>query len=128
MESILVVDDEPQVRNVLKQLLEREGYEVSLADNGTSGLELFREQRPDLLITDVLMPEKSGFQLIRACKRDEPELPVIAITGGGGKYAPELLGATAKDFGADVCLVKPFTNNEVIAAVARLLSPGNSTK
>lgn len=83
MTRILVIDDEPQVRAMLRQMLEREGYEVVEAEEGEEGMRRYREQPVDLVITDILMPQKEGIETIRALRRTNPGVKIIAISGGG---------------------------------------------
>ena len=83
MKRILVVDDEDEIRMMLRQILEMEGYEVSDAANGRMAVNLFRNDPTDLIITDIIMPEKDGIETITELRRDYPDVKIIAITGGG---------------------------------------------
>ena len=83
MAKILVIDDDPSILTMLKKMLEREGYEVDTACNGSEGLDKIEDSPPDLLITDIVMPEKEGMELIFHLRRKKPELKIIAISGGG---------------------------------------------
>ena len=80
---ILVIDDEPSALDVLRRILEGEGYEVQVAANGLDGVALFRQQPCDLVITDMVMPVKDGLQTILELREEAPDLPIIAISGGG---------------------------------------------
>ena len=107
MARILIIEDEPQMRRMIEQVLARAGHEVLVASNGRAGLDLFREEAPDLVITDILMPEVDGLEIIRSLRREFPQLKIIAMSGGGAtgklQYLPE-----ARKFGADTALSKPF--------------------
>ena len=83
MKRILVVDDEAQIRTMLTQMLEQEGYEVQTAENGEDGFNLVRKQVFDLVITDMIMPVKDGLKFIMELIKDYPELKILAISGGG---------------------------------------------
>jgi DNA-binding response OmpR family regulator len=120
MSTILVMDDDEQVRAMLRQALEREGYEVLDAPDGKEGMRLFREQGADLIITDLIMPEKEGLETIMELRRDFPDVKIIAISGGGRVSADEYLDQAYK-FGARVILTKPFALEELLDAVRELL-------
>ena len=83
MASVLVIDDEAQIRRMLRRVLETEGYEVMDAADGSEGIGLYREHPTDLVLTDILMPEKEGLETIMALKRDFPEVTIFAMSGGG---------------------------------------------
>jgi CheY-like chemotaxis protein len=120
MERILVIDDDVQVLNVLHNALVREGYEVLKASNGKEGIKLYREDPFDLVITDLIMPEKEGIETIQELKNKFPEIKIIAISGGG-RIGPEEYLPMAKMFGAQRTLAKPFGRNELVRAVKELL-------
>src|SRR6202165_5330893 len=114
---ILVVDDEPQITRVLRTALTGSGYEVRTADGGHSGLRLAREWLPDLVITDVSMPNMSGIELCRQL-RAESTLPVIVLSVKG----EEKTKVAALDAGADDYVTKPVGMDELLARVRRNLS------
>ena len=124
MARILIIEDEPQLRHMVEQLLTRAGHEVHSACDGRSGMDLYHEQLPDLVITDILMPEVDGLEIIRSLRREFPQVKIIAMSGGGetGKlqYLPE-----AREFGADIALSKPFDPAVLTAEVERLLAAGD---
>ena len=120
MKKILIIDDEVDILNMLKKMMNRAGYDVEIADNGAVGLELFRKHSADLVITDIIMPEKEGLEIIREMKRIKPELKIIAISGGGRISAESYL-ETAKMFGADHAFQKPFSLSEIVGAVRELI-------
>jgi len=100
--------------------LEKAGFEVDLASNGSKGLKLFEKIQADLVITDIIMPEKEGLETIREMKRLKSDLKIIAMSGGGKISADNYL-ATAKIFGASRVLQKPFSQKLMLDAVKELL-------
>ncbi len=120
MKRILIIDDEPHILLMVKKMLERAGFEVELAANGVEGLDLFKRFQSDLVITDIIMPEKEGLETIREMKRIQPELKIIAMSGGGKISADNYLD-TAKIFGASRLLEKPFSQKDMLSAVSELL-------
>jgi len=83
MESILIIDDEAQIRSMIRLILEREGYVVMEAPDGTEGIRQFREKPTDLIITDIIMPNKDGIGMIIELKKEFPGVKIIAMSGGG---------------------------------------------
>lgn len=120
MARILIIDDEEPVRLYLRSILEREGYKVIEACDGKSGLQLYRQDPADLIITDIFMPEKEGLGTIRELKRDYPGVKIIAISGGGKTSNLDFL-PMAKKLGALRALNKPFTKQEILDTVKELL-------
>jgi two-component system chemotaxis response regulator CheY len=117
---ILIIDDEDQPRRMLQQVLIRAGYEVVEARDGNQGLQLFRVSQTDLIITDILMPEKEGLETIIDLRREFPAVKIIAISGGGRTGNLNFL-EVAKRLGAQRTLQKPFELQEMLAAVRDLL-------
>ena len=120
MKKILIIDDEHYILMMLKKMLERAGYEVDIASNGNEGLDLFRKSPSDLVITDIIMPEKEGLETIREMKRMQPQMKIIAMSGGG-KISAENYLETAKIFGASRIIEKPFTQQTMVSCVTELL-------
>lgn len=118
--KILIIDDEPDILVMLKKMMERAGFNVRLAVNGDEGLMSFYEEKPDLVITDIIMPEKEGLEIIREMKKQHPALKIIAISGGGRISAESYL-ETASHFGANRIFQKPFTQSEIVSAAKSLL-------
>jgi CheY-like chemotaxis protein len=118
---ILVIDDERLIRHVIKEMLEIEGYVVTTAANGKEGLKFYRQDPPDLVITDIFMPEMEGLETIRALQRDFSKVKIIAISGGGERGMTSFL-SHAKRFGAVLTLEKPFSREELIASVRQVLN------
>jgi CheY-like chemotaxis protein len=123
--SILVVDDNDQVRAALAHILEQAGYHVAVAPNAGNAAALVADLRPDLVITDIFMPEGDGFEMMNAIRRHSSPIPVIAISGGSIAAGPDYLKVAAK-FGAAAVLYKPLDRSELLAAVAKVLGSRNT--
>lgn len=121
MTRILVIDDEAPVRDMMRQTLERAGYEVIEAGDGKQGMARLRQQPADLVITDILMPEQEGIETIRMLRKEFPEIKILAISGGGKKGNLEVL-PIARTFGAHRTLAKPFERKDLLDAVSALVS------
>ncbi len=124
MATIYVFDDELSILLMIKKMLEKAGHDVEIALNGREGMELFNEKVPDLLITDILMPEKEGLETIMELRKKYPALKIIAISGGG-RFGPEGYLPGAKLLGADLALQKPLMQKEFLKAVSSLLDEKN---
>ena len=119
---ILVIEDDAVMLRNLVQWFQQAGCKVMAARDGVEGLALFRETRPQAVVTDLIMPNREGIETLMAIKTEAPEVKVLAISGGGRLGTVDLL-RTAHGLGADAVLAKPFRSSEVINAVARLLRP-----
>ena len=120
MARILVIDDDNDVRRTLVRLLETAGHEVHEAPDGDSGIAVCEKVLPQLVITDILMPEKEGIETIMVLKQAHPGMPILAISGGGRSGAMDFLDM-ARALGADEALQKPFRRAELLEAVNRLI-------
>ena len=120
MDSVLIIEDDEFVMNMLKQTFERAGYEVGTASNGRLGLELYRSRPFDVVITDLIMPDMEGIETISTLRRDDPDVRVIAISGGG-RNSPEDYLYLAKKLGAARTFPKPVDRNELLEAVNDLM-------
>jgi two-component system response regulator (stage 0 sporulation protein F) len=120
MIRILVIEDEASVRHGLVRVLANAGYEVSETANGADGLRLWREAGADLVLTDILMPDTNGIEVILELQRSAPGLPVVAMSAGERSRDFALLGE-AKVLGAVSLLRKPFSRGELLAVVAAAL-------
>lgn len=120
MALILVVDDDDQVRAMLQTTLTRAGHDVLDAPDGKQAIELFRQQPADLVIMDIIMPEKEGLETILELKREFPAVQIIAISGGG-RLGPESYLESARRFGAARAFIKPIDREELLAAIEDLL-------
>jgi two-component system, chemotaxis family, chemotaxis protein CheY len=117
---ILVIDDEDMIRQLVKEMLEVEGYIVTTAANGKEGLQLYQRELPDLIITDIFMPEMEGLETIRTLQRDSSKVKIIAISGGGERGMISFL-SHAKRFGALRTLQKPFSRQDLLTSVGEVL-------
>ncbi|MBF0426232.1 MAG: response regulator [Magnetococcales bacterium] len=124
MARILALDDDPVMRQLLATILQGGGHEVHLAPDGRTGMELFRALRPDVVITDLLMPGLDGIGVIRELQTLEPSLRIIALSGGGRVLTAETSLDVAKRLGACIMVAKPFTSQEILDAVAAALPAG----
>ncbi len=120
MARILVIDDEQNVRDLLRDVLEEDGHEVVEAPDGSVGYDLYRARPADLVITDLIMPNKEGLQTIFELRRDYPEIKIIAMSGGARMGRHDGL-PIARTFGALRTFQKPFNLAELLQAVHELL-------
>ena len=120
MPQILIVDDSEEFRHMLRNVLQTAGYDVQDAPNGKAALELYRQHPFDLVITDLIMPEKEGLETIVEFRRIHQAVKIIAISGGDRINAANNL-AMAQKLGADRTLPKPFSPDEILNIVAQLL-------
>ena len=120
MTCILVIDDDAQIRQMLRQMLQRKGYLVVEAADGNEGITLMRTEPIDLVITDIIMPEKEGIETIIEIQRDFPDVKIIAISGGGRIGAQHIL-KTAESFGVTHTFAKPFGQEGLLKAIKELL-------
>jgi DNA-binding NtrC family response regulator len=126
MARIFLFDDDNILRTSLRIMLTRLGHTVIEAHNGAEGLKLLRYADADLLITDILMPEKEGLEVLLELKRKQWPVKVIAISGGGRVESKDCL-YMAKALGAAKVLAKPFTHEVLLAAVNELLAADGTT-
>jgi CheY-like chemotaxis protein len=117
--QVLVVDDEPAIRQLIRRMLEPEGYRVEEAGDGTEALRSLKSRPADCVITDICMPGMGGCDLIAALRRIAPLLPVIAITGAADTRSDSFQNFT-RTFGVKRVLTKPFSTHQVLEAVRRL--------
>jgi len=121
MANILVVDDEELARFCVRDVLETAGHEVQEAENGVKALAAQKEQSFDLVVTDIIMPEKEGVETILEMRKLYPDIKIVAISGGGRTRNMDFL-KLAKQFGADRILAKPFSDDELMEQVDACLS------
>ncbi len=115
---ILVVDDEEAMRDALQQLLKREGYTVDIAENGTEAIKKFKNENHDLVVSDIMMPEIDGIELLKRLRKISQDVAVILITG----YASIDSAVKAIKIGAEDYFTKPFKNVEILKVVNRIYS------
>jgi CheY-like chemotaxis protein len=118
MKKILVVDDESAIRESISALLEEKGYEVRTANNGKEGFNVFEQFQPDLVMTDISMPDMEGIEFLKILRKKKKDLPIIVMSGNvvGTKFlkSANLLGASAT-------LKKPFSNKDLLSTIDMLL-------
>ena len=118
MARILVIDDDPDTRELLEQMLKGAGHQVSLAADGSEGVKQFCANPADLVITDLYMPGQEGIETIMQLRRHFPESAILAISG---RIAAETMLLVARKLGAVATLQKPFVADELLASVERAL-------
>jgi len=130
---VLIIDDEEDIRIVLKEVFSRAGFDVDVAENSSSGIEKLREQGADLVVIDVIMPGMDGVTAAREIRTEFPDTRIIVISGGGNiapkEYEPSAIKteaylASASAAGADLTLTKPFDRQVLIEAAHRLTGQG----
>ena len=120
--KILIADDEPSIVTAVEFLLRREGYEVCVARDGAEALALIESARPDLVLLDVMMPQKSGYEVCRSIReRDEWRGIKVIMLSAKGRDAEVSKGMT---LGADIYVTKPFSTRDLMGRVKALLEPG----
>jgi YesN/AraC family two-component response regulator len=122
MKRLLIVDDDFFVRDMLERLMRKAGFDVTTAENGADALKLHRSHPADLVITDIIMPEKEGLETITEFRRYFPGVKVIAISGGG-RIGPANYLKMATLLGADRTFAKPVDTKQLLSAVEELLDP-----
>jgi DNA-binding response OmpR family regulator len=121
MARILIIDDEPQIRSMLRLMLERDGYEVVEAPDGIEGIRAYRRKPADLIITDLIMPNKDGIGMIIELQKEFPDVKIIAMSGGG-LNKPEGYLKGAQKLGADCTLTKPIDREKMLRAVKNTIN------
>lgn len=121
MTTVLVIDDDDDVRSVLQDVLTRNGYDVTGAADGNQGLEQLRRKTYDIVITDILMPEKEGIETIIELRKNWPKTRILAISGGGVGSAGTYL-TLAEKLGAHMALTKPIRIQTLLDAMKKLSS------
>ena len=131
MTKVIIIDDEEDIRIVLKEIFVRAGFDVSVASNGDDGLNLLREQGADLVITDIIMPGSDGVETAYDIRMEFPKTKIIVMSGGGNAaslgyessaIATSAYLASAAAVGADLTLTKPFDRDELLKAAKELTS------
>jgi two-component system, chemotaxis family, chemotaxis protein CheY len=117
--NVLVIDDDPMVRRTIEKILLVGGHQVRTASDGQRGLTLFRLAKPDIIVTDIIMPEQEGLGTIMMMRREHPEAKIIAVSGGGRVGNIDVLEA-AKALGAADVLPKPFEPDTLLERINRL--------
>jgi len=120
-QTILVIDDDRAVLHSLAAVLEAEGFNVLTAGDGKAGMSVFQQSRPDIVVTDIIMPNQEGIETIVQMRRARPDAKIIAMSGGGRIGNNDFL-QIASTLGADFTLPKPFDPDHLTAAVHDLLA------
>ena len=117
MTRVLVIEDEPDVAHAVAEILKDEGFEVAIAYDGSSGLAMFRELQPDLVILDLILPGVHGYTLLKAIRKDA-SVPVVILTG----KTEEVDRSVGLAMGANDYVTKPFSIAQLLTSVRRVLS------
>lgn len=122
IKKILVVDDESSITDLVYSILTEKGYEVTMAKDGKEGLKVFESVKPDLVITDIVMPDMEGIEFMRSLVKMRKGLPIIVMSGNvlGTKFLE-----TARIFGAQATLRKPFAIQELLEVIAAVEKENN---
>lgn len=121
MKRILIIDDDTQLRQMLRQLLERQGHEVADAPDGKEAIKLHKQFPADLIITDIIMPEKEGVETIIELMQDFPDVKIVAISGGSRAIDAQDCLSYVKQLGVEHTFTKPFEHAELLDAINDLL-------
>ena len=121
MFRVLVIEDNRDMRDLLRVILEGAGYAVDVAEDGEAGLHALRARPADLIVTDIFMPNRDGLEIIPQLRADYPAVKVLAISGGGSVVKGKGYLATAREIGAHSVLAKPFDQQDLLRAVGALL-------
>lgn len=119
MARILLLDDDRDLRDVVRMILEEAGHEVQDAPDGQSGVQMYRQDPSDIVITDIRMPEKTGNETILELRAEFPNVKIIAMSGGGS-VGTDIYMRVAKKLGADEAISKPFAPDELLGAIRAL--------
>lgn len=135
MNDVLIIDDEEDIRDALRRVLERAGYRVRDAEDGADGLKQMQQRPADIIITDIIMPKLNGVETIAAMREQFPGARIIAISGGGNfgvtDYQPNAITtsaylAAANQAGAHIILTKPFESADLLKAISELMHTGRA--
>ncbi|HYD31080.1 MAG TPA: response regulator [Azospirillaceae bacterium] len=126
MARIVVIEDNEFTLASLRHALERLGHEVFMASNGRDGFDLYLKEKPDVVLTDIFMPERDGFETMRELKRHNPKVKVVCMSAGSGLSVSAGMARGnvlryAEDFGADASIAKPFTSEQLDHVIKSVL-------
>ena len=124
MPKILIIDDEEQIRKMLRAFLEGEDFHIFEAKNGNEGIKIFKDEMPEIVISDIIMPDKEGLETIMEINRMGMNTKIIAISGGGYVHSTSYLDLALK-LGADFVLEKPFERVALMETINLALNQGN---
>lgn len=120
MKTILVIEDNENMLRMVTDLLSRSGYQVLTASDGVDGMKVYHKAKPDLVLTDIIMPDKEGLEVVMELSREVPRPKIIAMSGGG-MMEPRTYLSLADKLGADEVLQKPFRPTDLLALIKRHL-------
>jgi DNA-binding response OmpR family regulator len=123
MACVLIVEDDPLLRELLCTVLEEAGYETLEAADGETGIELFRVRQPEMVLLDILLPLQDGIETLRALRKEYPRVKIVAMSGGGQGVTKENALAAAAALGAAQTLAKPFSREQLLGIVTAVLAP-----
>ncbi|MBU0690790.1 response regulator [bacterium] len=126
MARVLIVDDDKNIGDVLLETLTFEGYEPIYVEDGSAAMNILREQHIDVTLMDIIMPKQEGLQTIRQIRKEFPEVPIIAMSGGG-RVGPTNYLTVAKLLGARYAFTKPINNEELLHAINVLIKECQET-
>jgi CheY-like chemotaxis protein len=123
--KILVIDDDAGMRRTISRMLRHAGHEVTEAADGLEGMNSVRTNRPDIVVTDIFMPQKEGFETIQELRQEHPSILILAVSGGAtlsgaSPHAPDYLNLV-QGLGADGTLAKPFRAKDLLLEIDKLL-------
>lgn len=121
MANILVIDDDEAIRDLLEMILTIDKHDVTLAEDGDQGMKLYRKNTYDLIITDIIMPNKDGIDLIADMVNTDNPTPIIAMSGGRRKITSDFNLQSAASMGVKETLKKPFTELDLRRAIKKIL-------
>ncbi|MBT7710593.1 MAG: response regulator [Deltaproteobacteria bacterium] len=127
MENVLLIEDDDDFRNLLKIVMENADYAVTEASNGLEGCRIFQKDFHKLVITDIFMPDKEGIETILEIRSVDPDVKIMAISGGGQSGSIDML-SFARDLGADAIMTKPIDLKDLMRKVAGLIGKESSKK
>lgn len=127
MAKVLIIDDDAAMRRMMSRVLTDARHQVIEASDGRDGIRKFRAEAPEIIVTDIVMPEQEGIQTIREIRAAGSTVGIIAISGGGGDDGALYL-TIAEELGADAVLQKPFRLAELVAVIDRMLSRDAAAK
>ena len=113
---VLLIDDEPMVRKIVRKMLERAGHEVVNVENGRAGLDRLERAPFDLIVTDIIMPDVEGIEVLMTVRERHPSIAAVAMSGGGRMGNVDFL-EVARKLGAAATLEKPFTQDALLKAI-----------
>jgi DNA-binding NtrC family response regulator len=122
MARFLIIDDDEDLGSVVQMILELDGHEAAVSTNAESAVKMHRVRAADVLITDIFMPDKDGFEVIRQFRREFPDVSIVAMSGGGEMLRSLRYLSSAREIGAVHSIRKPFEKESLLAVVHEVLA------